>query len=543
MLTAHDVLKRKKRRQPRAWNRFLQTVPMDTQAIQDALNRANSGAAVLKWDEDAHPRDQKGRFAEAGDWKKVGGQGGSNPGGIYQDPSGTRHYVKFPQRNPEQAQAEHVSDAIYRALGIPVKESQVVQSKGRTGLAGKMITAHEIGEEGVNESPDVKKGYVADAYLASWDVFGLTYDNIMHEPTSGRDYRIDNGGTLFFRAQGAPKAFPADRIDELESLIAPGRQGERAFEGLTHEAITQQAQHLVTTLTDAKLDQFIADAGITGARAQEYATALKGRRDYLARRYKVGSQKIEAVAVLKFNKNHDDRTGRFASGPGTGGSHAEADVHTLHGAGDALDSLLNGEQANIAPEDVRAFLKKASEQFEDPDLTNLHVEGHLIFGGNGLGITRDKMPQIPREHRDPLISELRAQGVTTKHQSVSPFDLAPTQSEISARRVGDKLKKYEERPDKKFPPLLVSKDGHVLDGHHHWGMMAAFALEHPDVKIPVVRLMVPTKRALEMLHAYADKHKIPRAALSEKRDDWGDEDPGWNLTAVAVLKAVQSSAA
>ena len=83
------------------------------------------------------------RMVDVSSWPeqnvKVGSH--SNPGGVFKDPEGRLHYIKYPQRNPEQAQTEHLADAIYRELGIPVKESQLVM-KGKTlGLAGRCSLA------------------------------------------------------------------------------------------------------------------------------------------------------------------------------------------------------------------------------------------------------------------------------------------------------------------------------------------------------------------------------------------------------------------
>jgi len=235
-------------------------------------------------------KDHGGALPDVSTWRQIAPSLGSNPGGVFEDPQGRRHFIKFPQHNPEQANAEKLSDSIYRALGIPAKDSRLVTAEGHLGLASPMLAgSHEIGAAGVNASPDVKAGYVADAYQASWDVFGAVYDNIL--ASGGRHYRVDNGGTMFFRAQGEQKAFPADRVDELESLIAPGRQGRKAFAGLTQADVAAQAAHLVTTLTNDKLVQLIAEAGLTGDRAKAYQTALQGRRDVLAKHFRV--QKCE----------------------------------------------------------------------------------------------------------------------------------------------------------------------------------------------------------------------------------------------------------
>jgi hypothetical protein len=246
-------------------------------------------------------KEKDAGLLDVSSWKEVNVKVGShsNPGGVFENSHGKRHYVKWPQRNPEQANAEKLADDIYHALGIPAKQSELAKKGSRLGLVSKFLPeAKEIGKTAVNASADVHAGFVADAYLASWDVFGMTYDNIM--ASGGRDYRVDNGGTMFFRAQGETKNFPADRVDELDSLVAPGKKGNLAFASLTQNDKVEQARKLVTTLTDEKLVQLVAGASLSGTRAQEYLTALKGRRDVIAKRF--GVQKIDFVSVLRKKK-------------------------------------------------------------------------------------------------------------------------------------------------------------------------------------------------------------------------------------------------
>jgi len=187
------------------------------------------------------------------------------------------------------------------------------------------------------------------------------------------------------------------------------------------------------------------------------------------------------------------------------------------GPKDALESMLHGEKVGIARGDVRKLLEKVLEQKEDPNLTHLQVEGMTIFGGEGLGIKREDMPQVPKVHRRQFLQEMEANGVKILEETVDPLTLKPTQKEIGARNVAEKLERYE-KGGKVFPPLLVSSEGRILDGHHHWGMMAAFAVDVPEARVPIYRLMVSTKKALALMHAYNKKHGIERKALGQKKD-------------------------
>ncbi len=206
------------------------------------------------------------------------------------------------------------------------------------------------------------------------------------------------------------------------------------------------------------------------------------------------------------------RGGEFAT---TGGTLVEDKLETLHSPKDALDSLLNNERdVSIDRNDVRRFLELAAEQFEDPDLTDLQVEGMEIFGGNGLGIERKDMPQIPRgEYRELFLSYAKAHGIEVEEDYVNPLDLKPTQNKISAREVGLKLAKYE-KGDRVFPPIMVAKNNRILDGHHHWGMMAAYALEDASAKVPVHRFKSDTKAMLALMFAYMKLHGLKRKTLS-----------------------------
>lgn len=122
-----------------------------------------------------------------------------------------------------------------------------------------------------------------------------------------------------------------------------------------------------------------------------------------------------------------------------------------------------------------------------------------------LGLTRDKMPQIEGEKSvkqmlasdnaldrkkgqamvqagaDPesdktvlqlMIDHLQTNGVKTSAQEVSVGELLATQAEIKAEKVYGMADSYLKG---KFPSItdsvVVSRDGHILDGHHRWAAL------------------------------------------------------------------------
>ena len=115
--------------------------------------------------------------------RQVGGQGGSNPGGLYQFPDGALRYVKL-YRGPDataQAYGEAVANRAYRALGLDAPASVLVRDGDAIVGVGNAIIDHagiigaKLGRGGQNWQPDgrsqappkgrsreVLKGYAAD---------------------------------------------------------------------------------------------------------------------------------------------------------------------------------------------------------------------------------------------------------------------------------------------------------------------------------------------------------------------------------------------
>jgi hypothetical protein len=182
---------------------------------EEAAKRAAAEKAA-----EAAKKAKLAALQDVSSWKKVGEQAGSNPGGVFEDAAGVKHYVKFAQKNPEQMHVEMLTDSIYRELGIGAKQSQVVRKGDSTiGLAGRMLDdATKMSEAQMAAHSDVLDGFVADAYLANWDVLGQGFDNVV--ASGGKAYRIDTGGSMFYRAQGGTKDFAKDAIPELDSCSA-----------------------------------------------------------------------------------------------------------------------------------------------------------------------------------------------------------------------------------------------------------------------------------------------------------------------------------
>ena len=146
--------------------------------------------------------------------KMTAGQGGSNPGGYYTGTDGGKYYVKF-YKDAAQAYNEHLANTIYRDLGINAADTTVFKdAQGRTVYVSKII--ENEGTLGSSYSKanaeSILKGFAADVLLGNWDVIGMSSDNIVKLP-GGEVARIDNGGSLLYRAKAGRK--PMDALEKI----------------------------------------------------------------------------------------------------------------------------------------------------------------------------------------------------------------------------------------------------------------------------------------------------------------------------------------
>jgi hypothetical protein len=257
-------------------------------------------------------------------WKKVGEQAGSNPGGVYKDKDGNKHYVKF-YANENQAKNEALANSVYNVLGIRAPKSSLVDIDGKKAIANTMVDGlMQPDLSTIKSNVNAKKGFVADAFLANHDVVGLTADNMLFNE-NGHVYRIDNGGALKFRAMGGPKSnLKTDEVPELNSMRNPQYQAGKVFGSLTTDDMKPQAEHLVSTLTDPVIDDLIAKSGFEGKDALEYRELLQGRRDAIAKAFDI------TPPTLQFNPDAEAAQGGEADAavPKPAGALSMSDIAT-----------------------------------------------------------------------------------------------------------------------------------------------------------------------------------------------------------------------
>lgn len=109
-----------------------------------------------------------------------------------------------------------------------------------------------------------------------------------------------------------------------------------------------------------------------------------------------------------------------------------------------------------------------------------------------LGIPRENMPQIRSSDHGALVNYLNARGIEHESKSIPAGDLKPTQAEYSPESVErQRVKGTGERS------VLVSQDGHILDGHHQW-----LVGKEDGSPVKVIELKADVHTALDAMHQF-----------------------------------------
>lgn len=189
----------------------------------------------------------------------TGSAGGTTGAQFAESATGDKWLLKSYGGDQDRVATELLANAVYRELGVKAASAGTVKN----GLGGVSLAYPLMpGETKTVWTDPMKKAlaqdYVADALLANYDVHGLDRDNILwngDEPT-----RVDQGGTLFFRAQGKKKEF-GSLPSELFSMLLKGQPGDNGLAwNMSESDLRTQAAGIADTLTLSKIDELVAQA-------------------------------------------------------------------------------------------------------------------------------------------------------------------------------------------------------------------------------------------------------------------------------------------
>ena len=303
------------------------------------------------------------------EWTKIGPRAGSNPGGLLVDPDGTKWYVKWP-RTTDHAANEQLAAKFYQKLGVDVPEIRLAtDSSGKVGVASRIIDGLENVGPNIKYADGTHDGLVADAWLANWDVVGLTYDNLLMK--DGKAYRIDTGGALNYRAQGSPKgSMFGNTVGELDSI--PKRRA--AVFGDVDDATLRKGAYQVLALTDEDISKIVAKYG-PGTAAEQNALAgkLMARRDDIAKRilFDTGLEKLDTGDWFNVSGEMDAIAGRIGLEDPTGARPRAGSQDSVLSLDSGLPGSTPPEQRVLGPGDDARLQDLDDARLQDLDDTRL----------------------------------------------------------------------------------------------------------------------------------------------------------------------------
>jgi hypothetical protein len=218
---------------------------------------------------------------DASDWTFAGGQAGSTPGGLFNDERGQRWYVKTPPSD-DHADNEIVANRLYRLAGSRVPQLERVGFRGRVAVASARVDGITLGDAlalpASRAAAELCLDFAVDAWLANRDVLGAELDNVI----VGRDgavVRIDQGGALNYRAQGAVKTDFGSRVIEFDTMRDPRRNAVAAgiFGAMTPFALAASVAKLAR-IEPVSIAQAIAGVLGQGRASRDLIDLLIARR-------------------------------------------------------------------------------------------------------------------------------------------------------------------------------------------------------------------------------------------------------------------------
>jgi hypothetical protein len=236
--------------------------------------------------------------------------GGSTGATLVEDAKGNKYVLKK-GASPDHLRSEYSAEQAYRAAGVRIPTSHLYETENGPVKLSKFIEGTEYGKlnkvDQIAAKKALQKDFAADAVLGNWDVIGAGGDNVLVDK-KGKAWRIDVGGSLEYRAQGAKKSsndWNGDAVKEIGSMrnASMNKDSASVFGDMTHDEIKASVAKLASrkSLMEEHLSK--KDAKIVGARIDKATEALvKNPNDIKPIKApkpssSVSSEKLSAVAA------------------------------------------------------------------------------------------------------------------------------------------------------------------------------------------------------------------------------------------------------
>lgn len=205
------------------------------------------------------------------------------------------------------------------------------------------------------------------------------------------------------------------------------------------------------------------------------------------------------------------------------------------------------------------YAKSKGESAPNFNLCSISIPNTNMFCKKNKGVERKDMPQLKgkaqagteaamiakrtgkeevsgEEQFKDMLSDL---GVEMTEKSVNADTLMATQNELVGAKVAGMMMALEKDPNHEgiTAPILVSRDGYVLDGHHRWAAMVASKMSTgKPPKMDVVEVDMDMDELLEYANRFTEEFGI-----AQKAADANNEGVDKNNKAQASSKGSKKS--
>lgn len=358
--------------------------------------------------------------------------GGSTGATIARAPDG-RVFVKKFGNSPEHVREEFAADQMYRAAGFDVPNAKLyTDEKGQPVKLAEFVKGETLDAFLNRATPaerdavlaKIREGFAMDAFMGNYDVIGMSRDNILVD-TKGNVWRIDNGGSLRYRAQGAKKASWGATLDEFKTMRDPkiNPQAAAIFGSLTDADLKKQVEALlekkdaVMAAAPADLKQVIENRftlltqmfpKATGGFTPELAKQVSDSR-ILGVPFLGDGDKVEDLQILFWTEKRggeEHTVARFKltpqgnaalklkQGMSTSASAAPSDPYFSKLENAAMDVAVNAKKGSVSEATVEVLFDMELELKKEPN-PMVKAYYHSVIGKLTSAINEKKAPDLP----------------------------------------------------------------------------------------------------------------------------------------------------
>lgn len=199
---------------------------------------------------------------DPGQLKRISSLGGTTGAELVEDPATGKRYVRKYGNSAGHVETEIEVDAMYQEMGFNVPRHQrYVDESGKPFKLAEFVEGTPAAQYLRSASPSqrrkveaqIQEAFALDALVGNWDVAGHDFDNILVD-NDGNVWRIDNGGSLQYRAQGEIKTdrdpndwngWVTDLWSMRERATGAARHSAPIYQKMDWYEITEQMEAIV----------------------------------------------------------------------------------------------------------------------------------------------------------------------------------------------------------------------------------------------------------------------------------------------------------